>query len=355
MKILQLNFERGWRGGERQTLLCMEQFRRAGHQVVLLARADGELATRAKEAGFLVHERSNVGGVCRLLLSQGRRFDIVHAQTANMVTWLALFRVWLGRRVVFTRRTAFPVPPRRQRRTLWKWKRVDVLVAISQAAAAEPRRLGLQVSLIPSAIEAKLLDLDHTRAFAEQFNLSGKRMLATAASLTVDKDPCTMVRAVHALRQLRDDFIFLHLGAGGDAEADARALVRELGLEQTYVFAGFQTGVEDLYRLMDIFVLSSREEALGSSVLDAFLYSVPVVATDAGGLKEILAGGRGQLCPVGDHQALAEAMHRVLSDRGLQADMTEKARQYVLQEHDPQVMGQRYLAEFERLAGEAKG
>src|SRR5690606_14007472 len=197
MKILQLNFERGWRGGERQTLLGMEQFRRAGHQVALLARADGELARRAKAAGFTVYERPHVGGVCQLLLSQGRRFDIVHAQTANMVTWLALFRFWLGRRVVFTRRTAFPVPPARQRCTLWKWERVDVLVAISQAAAAEPRRLGLHAHLIPSAIEAKPLDLDRTRAFSEQFNPSGKRMLATAASLTVDKDPCTLVRAVH--------------------------------------------------------------------------------------------------------------------------------------------------------------
>src|SRR5690606_25843692 len=120
-------------------------------------------------------------------------------------------------------------------------------------------------------------------------------------------------------------------------------------LEQTYVFAGFQSGVEDLYRLMDVFVLSSREEALGSSVLDAFLYSVPVVATDAGGLKESLADGRGQLCPVGDHQALGQAMHRVLSDADLRADMTAKAREYVLLEHDPQVMGQRYLTQFERL------
>src|SRR3546814_12233300 len=107
-----------------------------------------------------------------------------------------------------------------------------------------------------------------------------------------------------------DLFVLLHLGAGGDAEAPARALVQELGLQGHYLFAGFQAGIEDLYRLMDVFVLSSRHEALGTSVLDAFLYSVPVVATDAGGLKELLAQGRGLLCPVGDHDALARSEER---------------------------------------------
>src|SRR5690606_31123454 len=112
-----------------------------------------------------------------------------------------------------------------------------------------------------------------------------------AAALTAEKDPCTLIRAVHRLRQLRSDFVFLHLGAGGGTETEARELVRELGLENIYVFGGFQSGIDDLYRLMDVFVLSSRDEALGTSVLDAFLYSVPVVATNAGGLAEILADG----------------------------------------------------------------
>src|SRR3546814_7493264 len=62
-----------------------------------------------------------------------------------------------------------------------------------------------------------------------------RRVLATAAALTSEKDPCTLVRAVHRLRQKRDDFVFLHLGAGGDAEAPARALVQELGARKSVV------------------------------------------------------------------------------------------------------------------------
>ncbi len=351
MRILQLNMERGWRGGERQTLLCLRQLRAHGHDVALLARKGGELAERAAQDGFAVYGVSGAAGLCAFLLRNRRGFDILHAQTANTLTWLALLKPRLEGRLVFTRRTAFDVPAKREPRTAWKWWRVDALVAISNAAAKEPRRLGFSVSIIPSAVEAKPLDQERAAAFADRYRLSNKRVLATAAALTSEKDPCTLVRAVHALKQRRSDFVFLHLGAGGDEEAAAHALAKELDLGDHYVFAGFQPDIENLYRLMDVFVLSSRHEALGTSVLDAFLYSVPVAATDAGGLQESLAEGRGLLCPVGDHHALADAMDRLLGDRGLRAALVEKARDYVMREHDAGIMAERYLAVYRQALG----
>lgn len=348
MNILQLNFEQGWRGGERQTLLSMMHMRDAGHRVALLARRGGELAARAREAGFVVHAFGGRTAMLAFLVKQGRSYDILHAQTANMVTWLALFKPRLGK-LIFTRRTAFPIPPSRASRTLWKWRRVDALVAISEAAAAEPRRLGLSVSIIPSAVQFRTLDEAHAQAFSQEYALGERRVLATAAALTREKDPCTLLRAVHRLSQERGDFIFVHMGAGGDAEEEARALHRELDLGKYFVFAGYQPNVEDLYRLMDVFVLSSRHEALGTSVLDAFLYGVPVVATSAGGLAHSLADGRGLQCAVGDDAAMARGMSRLLSDRALRAAMIDRAAAYVRREHDPAVMASRYLALYRQI------
>lgn len=364
LRILQLNFERGWRGGERQTLLSMQAFRAAGHEVALLARAGGDLANRAQADGFMVYPCSGIPAVGGTLLRYGRQFDILHAQTANMMTWLALLKPFLRTRIVFTRRTAFPIAQGRDQQTRWKWRQADVVVAISQAAALEPRRLGLDVAVIPSAVQYQPLDSEHVREVAGQFDIPlaldvnapaglprqhqpGQRfVLATAAAMSSEKDPLTLIRAVHAVRQVRDDFVFLHLGAGGDIEYAARELVHDLGLEQHYIFAGFHRAIEDIYRLMDVFVLSSRSEALGTSVLDAFLYRVPVVSTDAGGLKESLAQGRGLLCAVGDHEALAGAMLRLLDDSKLRLDLADKAYRYVRSEHDVDVMATRYLKAY---------
>lgn len=374
MRILQLNLERGWRGGERQTLLSMQAFRTAGHHVALLARTGGELATRAKADGFQVYECGGIVSGGGALIRYGRSFDVIHAQTANTMTWLALLKPFLRARLVFTRRTAFPVHDNEQQ-TAWKWGQADVLVAISQAAADAPRRLGLNACIIPSAVQAQPLNPENLQSFVQQFGLvcpdgikgvqsskdtngvegeelkgqaeaekpARRWVLATAAALTAEKDPCTLIRAVHLLRQSRDDFVFLHLGADGDSEYLARELVHDLDLEQHYIFAGFQAHVHDIYRLMDVFVLSSRAEALGTSVLDAFLYKVPVVSTDAGGLKESLADGRGLLCEVGDFEALAAAMLRLLDNPTLGKQLTDCAYDYVLREHDVLVMAERYL------------
>lgn len=350
MRILQLNFERGWRGGERQTLLCMRQFRAAGHHAALVARRGEPLARAARDEGFEVYEATTPFSLCLALLRVGRGFDILHAQTANTLTWLALLKPLLRRPIVFTRRTAFAISQQKQDKTRWKWLRADLLVAISEAAAAEPRRLGLPVVVIPSAIEARPFDIDHARAFAGEFELPGRKVIATVAALTHEKDPCTLVRAVHALSQTRKDFVLVHLGGVGDAEQAARTLVEQLGLQDHYLFADFRQRVEDLYRLMDLFVLTSTSEALGSSVLDAFLYSVPVVSTNAGGLAEVLADGRGVLCQVGDHAALAQAMARVLDDDELRRGMVRKAHEFVLEHHDPRRMAHRYLDAFRALS-----
>ena len=95
--------------------------------------------------------------------------------------------------------------------------------------------------------------------------------------------------------------------------------------------------------------MSSVEEALGSSVLDAFLQRIPVVSTDAGGLKESLADERGVLCKMGDSQAMAAGMQRMLDDVAFRQAAIERAYAYVRQEHDVKEMARRYLCAFEGL------
>jgi len=352
MRILQLNFEQGWRGGERQVLLSMRAFRQAGHEVELLCRAGAPLQARAAAENFTVHARGAAPGSLAFLARHGRRYDVLHAQTANTVTWAVLAKPLHGRPVVFTRRTPFPVKPGAEWKTAFKWRRVDAFVAISEAAALEPRRLGLDPVIIRSAIEPHPVDAARADELAREFGLRGRKVLATAAALSREKDPVTLVRAVAELARMRQDFVFLHFGAGGDAEAQARAEVAASGLADIYRFVGFRERVEDYYSLMDVYVTSSRQEALGTSVLDAFLQHVPVVSTDAGGLKESLADGRGVLCPVGDTLALARGMARCLDDEAFRAEATRRAYDYVRAEHGVAEMGQRYL-DLYRQAKEA--
>lgn len=349
MRVLQINTERTWRGGERQTLLTALGMRDAGHDVELLLHGDGVLAVRAREQGLRVHCIGNTPGFPMWLARNGRHYDIVHAQTAQAATW-AVITKWAHRRpVVFTRRTNFPSGSKPWV-TRQKWSRVDRMVAISEAAAVAPRAMGIDTLVIPSAVPAVVGDDARVQAFIEEQSLQGVRIVGTASALSPEKDPVTLIRAASLVCERFDDVVFVHWGASGQASEAAQQCLRDLNLAGRYRLLGFETGVEQLYPALSVFVMASRFEALGTSVLDAMMQKVPVVATDAGGLKETLANNRGLMCPVGDARAMAEQIITLLDQPARAAAMAEAAYVDVIQEYDVGRMTQRYLDVYAGLS-----
>lgn len=364
MRVLLVNLERGWRGGERQTLLTALGLKEQGLQPTVLAYKGGPLAQRLKDQHIAVVEKRSVVGAVLHLLSCCRSYSIYHAQTSAALTWLASLKPLLKGKIVFSRRTAFPLVEKgesltvnyskRIKRLHWKWTQTDCFVAVSQAAAADPIALGLAPRIIPDAVEYVPADVDHIIAVTDQYQLGGRYVLGTSAALSHEKDPLTTIRAIHALWQKRQDFVFLHFGADGNAKTEAINLVNELGLQDVYLFMGFEPHIEDMYRLMHVFVLSSKYEALGSSVLDAFIYAAPVVATNAGGLTELLADERGVICEVGDFEAIAAACDRILDDEPFRNAMILRALNWVQAEHSVEKMVQNYIQLYdETVLGKA--
>ena len=79
----------------------------------------------------------------------------------------------------------------------------------------------------------------------------------------------------------------------------------------------------------DLFVMSSRDEGLGTSVLDAMALGIPVASTSAGGIPEMLPDGAGLLVSPGDPVALAGAVSQILDDSALRRSLIENARSAV--------------------------
>jgi glycosyltransferase involved in cell wall biosynthesis len=95
--------------------------------------------------------------------------------------------------------------------------------------------------------------------------------------------------------------------------------------------------------------MASKFEALGSSVLDAMQQRVPVVSTDAGGLKETLANGRGLLVAVGDVHAMASQILLVLGRPSVIAPMVQQAFEDVQAHYSVSAMADRYLEVYRGL------
>jgi glycosyltransferase involved in cell wall biosynthesis len=348
LRILQVNTESAWRGGERQTLLTMLALRDLGHELELLCARSSVLGDRAQAQGFVVYRADTGLGYLSWLARHGHRYQLVHAQTAKAVTWAVIAKFVFRRPVVFTKRTSFPLRAG-QWQTRLKWQRVSQMVAISEAAASAPRQFAIDTLVIPSAVPTITPDPGRVNAFLVKHKLHGKRLVGTASALSPEKDPITLINAAAQVCRLNSDVVFVHWGAPERAAQAAQEHIQALGLQGRYLLLGFEQAVEQLYPALSVFVMASRFEALGSSVLDAMLQKIPVVSTDAGGLKETLANGRGLISPVGDAHAMALQILSVLDRPKFWVSMVERAYQDIQSEYSVQKMAKRYQSIYKKL------
>lgn len=348
MKILEINTEKTWRGGERQTLYTCRGLMEAGCEVTLLCRGGYPLSKRAQEKGVPIVEVSGNSSIFSYLRKHGEEYDILHSQTAKAQSFAVLANTFHDWKIVYTRRVDFRL--RDSWFTTFKYQKTTKLVAISHAIKSIMEEKGHRdISVIPSVVVEKKLDTNRARKMMAQLNPDKKKVLATVAAMVPHKDPLTMVAAIKELKAMRDDFIFLHFGEG-ELKGELEKAINLFNLQDTYHLMGYMDNVEDFYAVFDVFVMSSQEEGLGSSVLDAFLYKVPVASTDAGGLRETVEG-RGLLSPKKNSLALAQNINKLLDDNDLVSKLTETAYREVKEKYSLQHSTQEYLEIFRGLIG----
>jgi glycosyltransferase involved in cell wall biosynthesis len=148
-------------------------------------------------------------------------------------------------------------------------------------------------------------------------------LVGNVAALAGHKDHFTFLDAAKVLLDGGLDARFVAIG-DGPLRGEIATYLRQRGLEGRVTLAGFRADVPEILPELDVLMFSSKEEGLGSSLIDAYLCRVPVVATAAGGVPEIVADGvSGLLSPVRDAGALAANVRRVLGDAALRARLVE--------------------------------
>lgn len=345
MKILEVNTEKTWRGGERQTLYNIKGFLEHGHEVELLCRKDFPLHQKTKETNIPIHVVGNGLQAIIYLIKRASHFDIVHVQTSGAQMYGVISSLFHKTPIVYTRRVDF-VP--KGFFTKLKYKRTDKLIAITSAIKNILEGFGLQnISLIAEIAIAKKLNEERAKKLIHFRGWHNKKIVATTSALVQHKDPLTMVQTIHHLSQMRDDFMFLHFGEGV-LRQDVEKEIARLNVSRWYHLMGHVDEVEDFFSVFDVFVMSSEEEGLGSSVLDAFLYKVPVVSTNAGGLKEVVEGN-GLVCDVKDAKALAISINEILNDAHLAKDISEHAYETVITKYSLQTITSQYEEVFKQL------
>jgi len=356
MRILHIDTERGWRGGERQVLWLAEELGRQGHDSIIVARPGQALALKAMQAGLDVvycaprfeADPFAVLGL-RQLVSRAR-IAIVHAHTAHAAGLGALATVGSKIPLVIARRVDFHL--RRNPGTRWKYGRAAAIIAISRAVARILESDGIplsRITIVPDGTDVNRQIAPAARETLQSLGVTPDAPLVVQiAQLVPHKDPLNFVRAVAAARSRVPTLQALLVG-DGPLHGDVVEAIRALGLGETLHLAGYRQDADALLAAADVAVLSSREEGMGSVLLDALVLGKPIAATRAGGIPEVVDHDKtGMLAAVGEPVQLGDAIAMLLTDRTLAMRLAAAAKAHA-PDFSLERLAARTLAVYDRV------
>jgi len=356
-RILLVDLEQVWRGGQEQALLLAKGLVRRGHLAEIVAVRNSAMASRAQEAGIHVHRvatrarRISAARRVRQLLRQ-KRFDLVYANEAH-----ALTAAWLARShrrvpLVAARRVTFPLS--RSPISLARYRAATRILAISQSVRDALRASGLRdecIEVVPDGVEI-LSPIDaQARGQARRrwgFN-EDDRVLALVAALTEEKGHALLIEAFSKLRREMPNCKLL-LAGEGKLRVQLEAKARKGGLESAVIFTGFLPDIESAYAACDLFVFPSLQEGAGSSLLRAMAFGLPVLALARGGVAEIIENGRnGVLVREATAEAISAEAASLLGDPARMGRLGQRGRETALAHYSADRMVDTTAGIFERL------
>ena len=359
MFSLHVDTARTWRGGQAQVLMTVLGLRERGHRAMLVAHPEGVLRQRASEGHDLIAlaptSELDFGSSWKLsrLIRQVRP-DVVHAHDSHAVamsaTALSMITSGPVPALLMSRRVDFHI--RKNALSRWKYNRVDLFVCASSAIKRILVSDGIVESktvVVHDGVDVSKLDAVPPRNIHETFWLPHHApVVANIAALVPHKGQRHLVDAAAIVVRQAPDARFVIFGEGELRESLERQ-IKAGNLEKHVLLAGFRADVLALCKTIDLFVMSSITEGLGSAVLEAMACRKAVVGTRAGGIPEgVVHGTTGLLVPPRDDRALADAIVSLLKDPGLRERFGEAGRRRVEEQFSEEKLVEGVLGAYER-------
>ena len=336
LKILHIDPERNWGGGEAQVLGLIDCLAAKGHKNELLADPNGQLFSRCQKLEIVCRRiaiRNDLDLRCvpelRRLIRTGD-YDIVHLHTKRahaLALWLPRFHS--RPRYLVTRRMDYPESNNWYTHYLYN-RRVDGVVAISRNIAELLQAAGVtpgKIRVIASGIEPQRFASARRAAVKS----GGELVIGSLGVLEERKGHRYLLEAAG---QLKRDGLSVTIRIAGDGllRDPLQQYAVRLGLQDEVQFCGFVSDTAAFLADVDVFVMPSLFEGLGVAALEAMAAGRPVIATRVGGLAEsIVDGDTGILVAPRDPQALAGAIAKLAAQPELAAEMGRRGRARVLE------------------------
>jgi N-acetyl-alpha-D-glucosaminyl L-malate synthase BshA len=205
-----------------------------------------------------------------------------------------------------------------------------------------------EIDVIPNFVDPARFHRSPS-AFCNMFGARGEKLVCHVSNFRPVKRIMDVVETFEKILAGGVNARLIMIGDGPD-RSRAEAHTRQHHLRDRVTFLGNLPNLEEVLGGSDLFLLPSETESFGMAALEAMTSEVPVIATRAGGLPEVVIDGEtGYLVPVGDTDAMAERGIEILRDDALRERMGKRARQSAVERFDEQKIVPHYREMYERV------
>lgn len=175
------------------------------------------------------------------------------------------------------------------------------------------------------------------------------KVFITIGRLAQAKDHTTLFKAASILKKKNEDFFIIVVG-DGELMHTLQKLKKELELDKHLAMVGTRLETDRLLQAADFFVLSSKREGLPMVLLEAMSTELPVIATDVGGISEVVSNNtNGLLVRAEDPEKLAEAMQKLLDDSQQASILGVNARQNIVDNYSLKKITKKYMQIYQTI------
>ncbi len=321
--IAHIDSHTSWRGGQKQVIELIKGLNKLGQKNVLFCKPSSEIAKRAEEIRIeviklpLKGEWDIISALKLRSFIKKEKVDIIHTHTshAHTIAIIALLGIDTCKLVV-SRRVDFHIHNYFSKK--YKYGTfVNKIIAVSNAIKRILIEDGIDPELLVTIksgfVQGEFERSDKNSSLRKQLGFSENTVVvSTVAALAPHKAHYVLLKAANVVLKKYPNVKFLFAGEGKMKSIITKD-INSLGLGESVTLLGFVEDIGTVYRATDIFAISSEEEGLCTSVLDAMYFGLPIVATSAGGIPELVQDGiNGFIVPVHDHLLFAERLNLLI-------------------------------------------
>lgn len=337
MNVLHVSTASSWRGGEQQVKYLLDELS-ATEVVCHLWSPKGSILLDKVDKSVISHPYTKRGGldIIGALRLKGyaikNNIDLIHCHDshAHSMTYLAASLFGLKKPIIISRRVDFPIKKSSFKK--YNHPNIKAILCVSDK---------IKEIISPSINNKKILHTVHSGIdlskylgkkscfLRDKYNIATTtKIVANVAALAPHKDYETFIKVVKkTIDNSMEPLIFLAIGKDDGEGSKLKKLAITQGIEKEIIFTGYIPDVWKYIHEIDVFLFTSKEEGLGTSLLDALASQVPIVSTNAGGIPEIVENEvTGLSSNVRDIDGISYQLQRVLNENDLQEKLIENGK-----------------------------